>query len=103
MWFFDSFSFLKVTFFLFFSGLIGVFVFRKNLIILLISLELMLFGVNLNFLFFSVFLDEFFGQIVGLLVLTLAAAEASLGLAFMVNYYRNSGVIATDALSFLKG
>jgi len=84
-------------------GFCGVFVLRSNLIITLISLEVVLFTVNLNFIVYSAFLDDLLGQIFALLVLSVAAAESSVGLALLVAMFRVRGVISIDYLNTLKG
>jgi len=76
---------------------------RKNFLIILMSIEIMLLAVNLNFIFFSVYLDDIIGQMFALYVLTVAAAESAIGLAILVVYYRLRGVIAIDNISSLKG
>lgn len=83
---------------LFFIGLAGVFALRKNLIIILVSLEIMLLSVNLNFIIFSVFFDDMFGQIFSLFILTVAAAESAVGLSILVAYYRLRGSININYL-----
>lgn len=84
-------------------GLLGVFVTRKNIIILLMSIELLLLAVNLNFLFYSVYLDDLIGQLFALLILTVAASEAAIGLAILIVYYRVKGVISIAFINSLKG
>lgn len=81
----------------------GIFVLRSNLIITLISLEVLLFTVNLNFIVFSAFLDDVLGQVFSLLVLSVAAAESSIGLALLVAMFRVRGIISIDYLNTLKG
>jgi NADH-quinone oxidoreductase subunit K len=76
---------------------------RKNFLVILMSIEIMLLAVNLNFIFFSVYLDDIIGQMFALYVLTVAAAESAIGLAILVVYYRIRGVIAIDNISALKG
>ncbi len=76
---------------------------RKNFIIILMSIEIMLLAVNLNFIFFSIYLDDMLGQIFALYVLTVAAAESAIGLAILVVFYRIRGIIAIDNISALKG
>lgn len=83
-------------------GSFGMFLSRKHIIIIFISLELILLAVNVNFVFFSVFIDDFMGQIFALLVLTIAASETSLGLAILIVYYRLRGGISVDLMSLLK-
>lgn len=87
---------------LFLIGTFGMFLSRKHVIIILISLELILLSTNINFVIFSVFLDDILGQIYALLVLTVAAAESALGLAILIVYYRLRGGISIDLISLLK-
>lgn len=84
-------------------GLYGAFVLRRNLLLILISLELMLLSVSLNFVFFSVYLDDAVGQLFSLLILTIAGAESAIGLALLVLYYRKTGAVALEGLSELGG
>ncbi len=84
-------------------GILGIFITRKNIIIILMSIELMLLAINFNFIIFSVFLDDILGQIFALLILTVAAAESAIGLAILVIYYRLRGVISVDYISTIKG
>ena len=88
---------------LFLLGILGIFVVRKNIIIILMCIELMLLAVNINFIIFSVYLDDILGQVFSLFVLTVAAAEASIGLAILVVYYRVKGVISLSNINLLKG
>jgi len=88
---------------MFLIGLLGLFIARKNIIIILMCVELMLLAVNINFIVFSVYLDDIVGQVFSLLVLTVAAAEASIGLAILVVYYRVRGTIGINYISSLKG
>jgi len=88
--------------FLFTIGVFGMFLSRKHIIIILISLELVLLSINLNFISFSIHLDDFLGQIYVLLILTVAAAETALGLAILVIYYRLRGGISIDLINLLK-
>lgn len=87
---------------LFFFGVFGMFFSRKHIIIILLSLELILLAVNINFCVFSVFLDDLLGQLYALLILTVAAAESSIGLAILIIYYRLRGGISIDLISLLK-
>ena len=87
----------------FLVGLVGVFVTRKNIIVILMSIELMLLGINICFISFSVFLDDLTGQIFAIFVLTVAAAESAIGLAILVAYYRIKGSVTTLFISALKG
>lgn len=96
-------EFLAVSIILFLLGIWGIFFNRKNIIIMLMSIELMLLAVNLNFVLFSVYLDDLVGQIFALLVLTVAAAESAIGLALLVVYYRVRGTIAVEFINLIKG
>lgn len=88
---------------LFTIGAAGIFINRKNVITLLMSIELMLLAVNINFVAFSAFLHDLVGQIFTLFILTVAAAEAAIGLAILVVYYRNRGNIEVDDINLMKG
>jgi NADH-quinone oxidoreductase subunit K len=88
---------------LFFIGLLGIFITRKNIIIILMCIELMLLAVNMNFIIYSVYLDDIFGQVFALFVLTVAAAESAIGLAILVVYYRINGTIMSLFINSLKG
>lgn len=95
--------YLLVSMILFLLGLSGIFLNRKNIIILLMSIELMLLSINFNFIIFSVFLDDILGQLFALLILTVAAAESAIGLAILVIYYRVRGTIAIEFIDLMKG
>lgn len=95
--------YLFVAMVLFLLGLSGIFLNRKNIIILLMSIELMLLSINFNFIILSVFLDDILGQLFALLVLTVAAAESAIGLAILVIYYRVRGTIAIEFINLMKG
>jgi NADH-quinone oxidoreductase subunit K len=95
-------NFLFVGFSLFFIGVFGFLCNRKNILLLLLSLELMLLSVNFNFVFLSVYIDDLFGQIFTLIVLTIAAAESALGLAILISYYRVRGGITLDSVQLLR-
>ena len=95
--------YLTVAAILFTLGLFGIFLNRKNVIIILMSIELMLLAVNINFVAFSTHLNDLVGQIFALFVLTVAAAEAAIGLAILVVYYRNRGSIAVEDINMMKG
>jgi len=99
----DLVKFLAISMILFLLGIWGIFLNRKNIIVMLMSIELMLLAVNLNFLMFSVFLDDLVGQLFALLILTVAAAESAIGLALLVVYYRIRGTIAVEFINLLKG
>ena len=84
-------------------GIIGIFLNRKNIIVMLMSIELMLLAVNCNFLIFSMYLDDVLGQLFSLFILTVAAAESSIGLALLVIYYRARGTVAVEFINLMKG
>ena len=84
-------------------GIIGIFLNRKNVIVILMSIELILLAVNINLVSFSIFLNDLTGQIFALFILTVAAAEAAIGLAIIVVYYRNKGSIRVEEINTLKG
>ena len=95
--------YLFVSAVLFTFGVFGIFVNRKNVIVILMCVELMLLAVNINLVAFSVFQGNIVGQIFAMLVLTVAAAEAAVGLAILVTFFRNRGDIAVDDASVMKG
>ena len=84
-------------------GIIGIFLNRKNIIVILMSIELILLAVNINLVSFSVFFNDLVGQIFVLFILTVAAAEAAIGLAIIVAYYRNTGTVHVEDIDSLKG
>ena len=84
-------------------GIAGIFLNRKNIIVILMSIELILLSVNINLVSFSVFINDLTGQIFTLLILTVAAAEAAIGLAIIVVYFRNAGTIRVEEIHNLKG
>ena len=88
---------------LFTIGIIGIFLNRKNVIIILMSIELILVAVNVNFVAFYSYLGDVFGQVFALFILTVAAAEAAIGLAILVVYFRNRGNIAVENINAMKG
>lgn len=88
---------------LFTIGVFGMFLNRKNVIVILMSIELMLLAVNINFVAFSAFLNDLTGQIFTMFILTVAAAEAAIGLAILVVFFRNKGSIAVEDISEMKG
>ena len=88
---------------LFVIGIFGIFLNRKNVIILLMSIELMLLSVNINFVAFSAYLGDLTGQVFTLFVLTVAAAEAAIGLAILVCFFRNRGTIDVEDVNVMKG
>jgi len=95
--------YLTVAAILFTLGVFGIFLNRKNVIIILMSIELMLLSVNINLVAFSAFLHDLAGQIFAMFVLTVAAGEAAIGLAILVIFFRNRGTIAVEDISRLKG
>jgi NADH-quinone oxidoreductase subunit K len=95
--------YLTVAAILFTIGIFGIFINRKNVIVILMSVELILLAVNVNLVAFSSFLGDLVGQVFALLVLTVAAAEASIGLAILVVFYRNRGSIAVEDVNVMKG
>ena len=95
--------YLTVAAFLFTIGVFGIFINRKNVIVILMSIELILLAVNINLVAFSAYLGDLKGQIFALFVLTVAAAEAAIGLAILVVYFRNRGTIAVEDINSLKG
>ena len=95
--------YLTVSAILFTLGVFGIFLNRRNVIVILMSIELILLAVNINLVAFSSFLGDLVGQVFALLVLTVAAAEAAIGLAILVVYYRNRGSIAVEDINLMKG
>jgi NADH-quinone oxidoreductase subunit K len=95
--------YLTVAAILFTIGVFGIFLNRKNVIVILMSIELMLLAVNINFVAFSAFLNDLAGQVFAFFVLTVAAAEAAIGLAILVCYFRNRGTIAVEDINQMKG
>jgi NADH-quinone oxidoreductase subunit K len=95
--------YLAVAAILFTLGIFGIFLNRKNVIIILMSIELILLAVNINLVAFSAHLGDIVGQIYALIVLTVAAAEAAIGLAILVVFYRNRGSIAVEDINLMKG
>jgi NADH-quinone oxidoreductase subunit K len=95
--------YLTVAAILFTTGIFGIFVNRKNIIVILMSIELILLAVNINLVAFSTHLGDITGQVFALFILTVAAAEAAIGLAILVVYFRNRGTIAVDDINMMKG
>lgn len=95
-------KFLFIFFILFLLGIWGVFLTRKHMILLLLSLELLLLSINLSFASFSVYLDDVLGQLLALFLLMIAASESALGLAILIVYYRLRGLIFIDLVTLLK-
>ena len=95
--------YLTVAAVVFTLGIFGIFLNRKNVIVILMSIELMLLAVNINFVAFSAFMGDLVGQVFALFVLTVAAAEAAIGLAIVVVYFRNRGSIAVSDIYMMRG
>jgi NADH-quinone oxidoreductase subunit K len=95
--------YLTVAAILFTLGIFGIFVNRKNVIIILMSIELMLLAINLNLVAFSAYLGDLAGQVFAMFVLTVAAAEAAIGLAILVVYFRNRGSIEVEDINLMRG
>jgi NADH-quinone oxidoreductase subunit K len=95
--------YLSVAAVLFTIGILGIFLNRKNVIVILMSIELILLSVNVNLVAFSSFLNDIVGQVFALLVLTVAAAEAAIGLAILAVFFRNRGSIAVEDINLMKG
>jgi NADH-quinone oxidoreductase subunit K len=96
-------SYLSVNTILFFVGALGLVLNRKNILIILMSIELMLLSVNMNFILFSVHLDDVLGQVFVIFILTVAAGESAIGLAILVTYYRVRGTIAVERVQTMRG
>ena len=96
-------QYLTVAAILFTIGVLGIFLNRKNIIVILMSVELILLAVNINFVAFSAYLGDLVGQVFALFILTVAAAEAAIGLAILVVYFRNRGTIAVEDVDMMKG
>ena len=96
-------QYLTVAAVMFTIGVFGIFLNRKNVIVILMSIELILLAVNINFVAFSSFLHDLVGQVFALFILTVAAAEAAIGLAILVVYFRNRGTIAVEDVNLMKG
>ena len=95
--------YLAVAAILFTLGVLGIFLNRRNIILMLMAIELILLAVNINLVAFSAFLGDLVGQVFAMFVLTVAAAEAAVGLAILVTFFRNRGDIAVDDASMMKG
>lgn len=96
-------QYLTVAATIFTIGVMGIFLNRKNIIVILMSVELILLAVNINFVAFSAYLGDLVGQVFALFILTVAAAEAAIGLAILVVYFRNRGTIAVEDVNLMKG
>lgn len=95
--------YLTVAAILFTIGVLGVFINRRNIIVILMSIELMLLAVNINFVAFSGFMHDLLGQVFVMFILTVAAAEAAIGLAILVVYFRNRGSIEVESATMMRG
>jgi len=95
--------YLTLAAIIFTTGIIGIFLNRKNVIIILMSIELILLAVNINLVSFSIYLQNLVGQVFAMFILTVAAAEAAVGLAIIVIYYKNKGSINVEQIDSLKG
>ena len=95
--------YLTLAAIIFTIGIVGIFLNRKNIIIILMSIELILLAVNINLVSFSIYLQDLVGQVFTMFILTVAAAEAAVGLAIIVIYYKNRGSINVEQISSLKG
>ena len=95
--------YLTVGAILFVLGVLGIFLNRRNVILILMAIELILLAVNINLVAFSAFLGDLVGQVMAMFVLTVAAAEAAIGLAILVVYFRNRGTIAVEDVNMMKG
>lgn len=96
-------TFLAVSTTLFLAGVLGIVLNRKNILIVLMSVELILLAVNINFVVFSVYMDDLMGQMFALFILTVAAAESAIGLAILVAYYKVRNSIAVESIQMLRG
>jgi NADH-quinone oxidoreductase subunit K len=100
---FEISKYLIISVSLFLIGILGIFLVKKNIIIILMSIELMLLAININFIVFSVYLGDVTGQVFAIFVLTVAAAESAIGLAILVVYYRIKGIISINFINSIKG
>lgn len=99
----DFITYITLPLLIFFTGLAGIFLNRRNIIIMIMSIELMLLAVNFDFILFSIYLGDRLGQVFSLFILTVAAAESAIGLAILVAFYRSRGTLSVESLSLLKG
>jgi|ERR1044071_2908229 NADH-quinone oxidoreductase subunit K len=100
---FEISKYLIISVSLFLIGILGIFLVKKNIIIILMSIELMLLAININFIVFSVYLGDVTGQVFAIFILTVAAAESAIGLAILVVYYRIKGIISINFINSIKG
>lgn len=94
---------VSISFFLFLVSILGIFLNQKNILVMLMSLEIMFLAVSFNLIFLSIYLDDIMGQVFSLLILTVAAAESSVGLAILVVYYRIRSTITVELMCLTKG
>jgi len=99
----NLFYYLSVSFFLFFIGLVGLTINKRSVLLILLCIEVVLLAVNLNFIFYSIYLDDIIGQLFALYVLTVAAAESAIGLALLVIYYRVHNNLSMESINLLHG
>ena len=99
----DFITYITLPLLIFFSGLAGIFLNRRNIIVMIMSIELMLLAVNFDFILFSIYLGDRMGQMFSLFILTVAAAESAIGLAILVAFYRSRGTLSVESLSLLRG
>jgi NADH-quinone oxidoreductase subunit K len=102
MVFFEILKYFLISIFLFFVGFFGIFLAKKSIIIILMSIELLLLAVNLNFIIFSIYLNDLVGQTFSFFTLTIAAAESAIGLAVLVVYYSIKGIILINFVNCIK-
>ena len=100
---FEISKYLIISVSLFLIGILGIFLVKKNIIIILMAIELMLLAININFIVFSVYLGDTTGQVFAIFILTVAAAESAIGLAILVVYYRIKGIISINFINSIKG
>jgi NADH-quinone oxidoreductase subunit K len=100
---FEILKYFLISVLLFVIAIFGIFLVKKSIIIILMSIELLLLAVNLNFIIFSIYLDDLIGQTFSLFILTVAAAESAIGLAILVVYYRIKGIISINFVNSIKG
>ena len=97
------FNSVSVSTYLFLISIIGIFLNQKNILVMLMSLEMMFLAISFNLIFSSIYLDDIVGQIFSILILTVAAAESSIGLAILVIYYRVRNIITVELINLIKG
>ena len=100
---FNVINLISITFLLFFTGVLGIINKRNNILLVLISIELLFLSINVNFIIFSIYLDDLLGQVFSLFILTVAASESAIALAILVIYYRLRSTVYIDSLNSLKG